>query len=98
MVRFYENILGVFSDSRTTLRESYKAGRPMPKDVGLREAKQWLRNLEMDQARELLEDLEIGDSQQLGEGEAKITRGAGDARPFEHPFYWSAFVLIGAPD
>jgi CHAT domain-containing protein len=31
---------------------------------------------------------------------ARLVGGAlpGDQRPFAHPFYWAAFVLIGDPD
>jgi CHAT domain-containing protein len=65
--------------------------RPLRKSDALREAKQWLREMS---ARQVGTELE------------KISRGVprskeGDpvpGRPFEHPYYWAAFILIGNPD
>jgi CHAT domain-containing protein len=83
MRRFYENLLG------------RRAGldRPMAKAAALREARDWLRTLTAEEARRLVRDLPGGIR-----GTERL-RPRGDqpepARPFEHPHYWSAFVLLG---
>jgi hypothetical protein len=91
MTRFYENLLGQ--------REGLKA--PLGKAEALAEAKQWLRNLPRAQAEAL--------AAQLSKGELRLTvsplkpaapaAGAdkGD-HPYAHPYYWSAFILLGDPD
>jgi CHAT domain-containing protein/Tfp pilus assembly protein PilF len=91
MTRFYENLLGQ--------RQGLKA--PLGKAEALAEAKQWLRRLPRPQAEAL--------AAQLSKGEVRLTvsplkpaapaAGAdkGD-RPYAHPYYWSAFVLLGDPD
>jgi CHAT domain-containing protein len=85
MVRFYQNLLGK--------REGLKG--PLPKAGALREAKDWLRRLTSDQVGEQvarLPPLERG-----GERRREVAP-ADPAHPYAHPFYWSAFVLIGDPD
>jgi CHAT domain-containing protein len=91
MTRFYENLLGQ--------REGLKA--PLGKAEALAEAKQWLRGLPRPQAEAL--------AAQLSKGELRLTvsplkpaapataHDKGD-RPYAHPYYWSAFVLLGDPD
>jgi CHAT domain-containing protein len=92
MTRFYQNLLGQ--------REGLKA--PLGKAEALREAKQWLRGLPRPQAEAL--------AAQLSKGELRLTvsplkpaaapaagSDKGD-RPYAHPYYWSAFVLLGDPD
>jgi hypothetical protein len=92
MTRFYENLLG--------RREGLKV--PLGKAEALREAKQWLRSLPRPQAEAL--------AAQLSKGELRLTvsplkpaaapaaaEGKGE-HPYAHPYYWSAFVLLGDPD
>ena len=84
MVRFYQNLLGK--------RDGLKA--PLPKAEALREAKQWLRGLtaeQIDRETARLPKLERG-------GVRPRAGGATEARPYAHPNYWSAFILIGDPD
>ena len=92
MVRFYENLLGK--------RETLKG--PMPKAEALRDAKKWLRELPREEALKRLATLVDG----VPRGERGGVRPAlptkkPDAptadRPYAHPYYWAAFVLIGDP-
>jgi CHAT domain-containing protein len=89
MVRFYENLLG--------RRAGLSA--PMPKAQALAEAKSWLRGLTFDQRDQLVKDLKLSDTERgKGIGTAKgPARPSTAARPYEHPYYWSAFILIGDP-
>jgi CHAT domain-containing protein len=89
MTRFYENMLGT-PDGQV---------KPLPKAEALAEAKRWLAGLTASEVERLTVDLPRG----LPGG----TRGSqrkSDApppkdapRPFAHPSYWSAFILIGDP-
>jgi hypothetical protein len=83
MERFYQNLLGK-RDGLT---------KPLPKAEALREAKAWLRTLtsqDAEQQRERLAAL-------AGEGVELPPLPVGE-RPFAHPYYWSAFILIGDPN
>jgi CHAT domain-containing protein len=81
MTRFYQNLLG----KRPGL------DRPLPKAEALREAKEWLRNL---------------DAAEVGEHLAALPRGTVEAKrtapsapkPYAHPYYWAGFILVGDPD
>jgi CHAT domain-containing protein/tetratricopeptide (TPR) repeat protein len=99
MNRFYANMLGK--------REGLTG--PMPKAVALSEAKAWLRDLPRAQATRL--STEIGKGVSRGKGRPALpvmpeaTKDPGEAtseadkvRPYDHPNYWAAFVLIGDPD
>ena len=84
MTRFYENLVG---DG---------AVKPMPKAEALAEAKRWLRGLGPEEVSQLTKDLptrgtrgRVAPRQQAGAVQA--------ARTYEHPYYWSGFVLIGDP-
>jgi CHAT domain-containing protein len=95
MTRFYENLLGQ--------REGLK--RPLAKAEALRDAKSWLRGLRRREVEVL--------AAQLGQGELRGTitalkplvplkpeegpQGKED-RPYAHPFYWAAFILVGDAD
>jgi CHAT domain-containing protein len=86
MVRFYENLLG----------KRQGAAKPMPKAEALQEAKRWLRQLTRAEAETRLANLpEAARGLRL---EPATQPPAPTDRPFEHPYYWSAFVLIGDPE
>jgi tetratricopeptide (TPR) repeat protein len=91
MSRFYENLLGK--------REGLT--KPMGKAVALDEAKRWLRNLSGEEAAVL--------TAKISNGVARGARGKNvdlkvvatetkDAKPFAHPKFWAAFILIGDPN
>jgi|GEM_PF-5624029 len=86
MTRFYENLFG----ARDALTE------PLPLGEALHEAQAWLRELTEGEQRQLLEQLQRSEPLQTD----LITRSSSaptDLRPYAHPHYWAAFVLIGAP-
>jgi CHAT domain-containing protein len=78
MVRFYQNLLG----SRPGLA-------PLSKVESLREAKDWLRRLTLDEADRELAQLR-GEDQPPAAGGSSLPR-------YAHPFYWAGFILIGDP-
>jgi CHAT domain-containing protein len=91
MTRFYQNLLG--------RRDGLKAS--LGKAEALAEAKAWLRRLPRAHAEAL--------AAQLSQGELRVgvsplkpaaPAPAGDKGdyPYAHPYYWSAFVLLGDPD
>jgi CHAT domain-containing protein len=86
MRRFYEDLLG----KRAGLE------RLLPKAEALREAKAWLRGLTAEEARRLAADLP-GGGRGTERARPRDDRPA-PARPFEHPHYWAAFILVGDPD
>jgi tetratricopeptide (TPR) repeat protein len=94
MDRFYRNLLGKRADG----------GQPMGKAAALREAKQWLRTLTAAEALERLGTLTQGvvRGQRPAREEMPAVprpKDAGkDYRPYAHPRYWAAFILIGDPD
>jgi CHAT domain-containing protein len=86
MVRFYENWLG------------QRGGQPMTKSAALREAKNWLRTLSRADVEQRLASLpESARGLKLEPADAANPKLQTD-RPFEHPYYWSAFILIGDPN
>jgi CHAT domain-containing protein len=92
MVRFYENLLG--------RRKGVKA---MGRAAALAEAKDWLRTLPREEANRCAASLAggvlrgtEGEAKPLVKGKpAKLPEGE---RPFAHPYFWAAFVLVGDPD
>jgi hypothetical protein len=68
-------------------RDDKKA--PMAKAEALREAKDWLRNLS---AKEVKREAE----RVRGKGKGPVPLRK-ERRPFAHPYYWAAFVLVGDP-
>jgi CHAT domain-containing protein len=93
MVRFYENLLGKRQDLKG----------PLPRAAALEEARRWLRQLPRQEA-ERLAALHASGNQRGSVGKplpmskeepVKLPSGK---RPFAHPFYWAAFVLVGDPD
>jgi CHAT domain-containing protein len=92
MARFYQDLLG----RRAGLEEA------MPKAEALREAKRWLRQLPRSEAEALAGRLAKGSVRAAVEPKGPAAPPvpalpAGD-RPFAHPRYWAAFILLGDPD
>jgi CHAT domain-containing protein len=84
MTRFYENLAG---DNAT---------KPMPKAEALAEAKRWLRELGPGEVDQLTKDLPTRGTR--GRVVPLNTGGsANTVRSYEHPYYWSGFILIGDP-
>jgi hypothetical protein len=93
MDRFYQNVLG--------RREGLSA--PMGKAAALAEAKKWLRELTSAQVLELAASFTNGvvrgPNQPAVRLEPRAAAGGGNVvRPFAHPQYWAAFILIGDPN
>ncbi len=96
MHRFYQNLLGK--------REDLKA--PLGRAAALAEAKRWLRELTRAEAEKLsgrlgggawrgrVEKLRLAAAKEGGETPMPQPTD----RPFAHPAYWSAFILLGDPD
>jgi CHAT domain-containing protein/tetratricopeptide (TPR) repeat protein len=85
MVRFYENWLGARNDKSMTKAEA------------LKEAKHWLRNLTRKEVEERLANLPEA-ARGLKLESDPSTPQAADDKPFAHPYYWAAFILIGDPE
>jgi CHAT domain-containing protein len=95
MDRFYQNLTGK--------REGLKA--PLGKAEALSEARDWLRDLSLEEATRRLGAITDGVARGKGQEALKVVPPAADpqanpkeVRPFAHPRYWAAFVLIGEPD
>jgi CHAT domain-containing protein/tetratricopeptide (TPR) repeat protein len=94
MARFYRNLLG----------QRPGISRPMSKAEALDEAKRWLRGLTKEEVINELEAIqERGKVRPMGPpaGSASAPPSPPPAptnpRPFEHPQFWAAFILIGDP-
>jgi tetratricopeptide (TPR) repeat protein len=89
MQRFYQNLLGK--------REGLKG--PLPRAEALAEAKAWLRNLPgqeaVKQAARLSEGVSRGKGRKVQPLLVETAGKEEGERPFAHPYYWAAFVLIG---
>ncbi len=96
MERFYQNLLGK--------REGLD--KPMTKAAALAEAKAWLRDLPREQAIKhaafLSNGVDRGKRPALPPLEVAPTSAPEatekNERPFAHPYYWAAFVLVGHAD
>ena len=89
MARFYANLLG----RRPGLSQ------PMPKSEALHEAKTWLRSLKEDQVQTALEELQRGGPRPLvtKSSSPRSRTEENGRRPYSHPNYWAAFILVGDP-
>lgn len=94
MDRFYRNLLGKREDGAP----------PLGKAAALAEAKRWLRELSLEEATDRLGVLTEGVSRGSKKGRNILNKipAADDtpreAKPYAHPRYWAAFILIGDPD
>jgi CHAT domain-containing protein len=91
MERFYQNLLG----KRPGL------DKPMTKAAALAEAKAWLRDLPREEAVKRAASLSSGVDRgkrpalpPLEVTLASSTAVTKEDRPFAHPYYWAAFVLV----
>jgi tetratricopeptide (TPR) repeat protein len=94
MTRFYQNLLG----RRPGL------SKEMAKAEALQEAKEWLRTLTVNQVEGELAALERGDVRPLARIKGAPARKEAPPpkfsliKPYHHPYYWAAFVLVGDTD
>jgi len=93
MERFYQNLLGK--------REGLDA--PLPKAEALAEAKRWLRSLTASRAADLAAELSHGVARGAGHKTTVVDLFPPEAtdpegHPYEHPYFWAAFVLMGDPE
>jgi CHAT domain-containing protein len=89
MTRFYENLMG--------LPAEVPGGPVAPKATkaeALAEAKRWLRDLKPGEVEQLRKDLP-----RQGTRGRILKKAAVAAAPpsYDHPYYWSGFILIGDP-
>jgi len=93
MQRFYENLLGQYDSPRGTCA----ARMPLPKAEALREAKNWLRSLTVNEVMALTAQLPGGaDRGTVREKPATEEPSSAD-HPYAAPYYWAAFILLGDP-
>ncbi|MBI3463310.1 MAG: CHAT domain-containing protein [Planctomycetes bacterium] len=90
MIRFYQNLLGK--------RDGLKV--PMTKADALAEAKRWLRGLRLEEVDQLVKKYNLSPAERAGIGKTAGPRRdtVPGAHPYEHPYSWSAFILIGDPE
>jgi CHAT domain-containing protein len=94
MDRFYRNLLGKREDG----------AKALPKAEALREAKHWLRTLTATEALDRLGTLTQGvvrgerPARDEMRGVPRPKDAAKDYRPYAHPRYWAAFILVGDPE
>jgi CHAT domain-containing protein len=75
---------------------------PMPKAEALAEARTWLRNLTSDESGAELSAPDRATLRPLATPggaprEPSPSSRVSGPRPYAHPYYWAAFVLVGDP-
>ncbi len=90
MTRFYADYLGQFDEPRGGVPPRTR----MSKAVALREAQCWMRGLSAAD-RDSLITHSAAPSQTRGTDRYEPVTPATADHPYEHPYYWAAFVLIG---
>ncbi|MBL8799520.1 MAG: tetratricopeptide repeat protein [Planctomycetia bacterium] len=86
MTRFYENLTGQRKDLKQRL----------PKGEALREARQWLRGLTLP---DIEQHVAGWPAQVRGEVRERLPMGKpAGTRPYAHPYYWAAFILLGSAE
>jgi CHAT domain-containing protein/tetratricopeptide (TPR) repeat protein len=85
MQRFYEDLLG--------RRPGLKG--PLAKADALAEAQRWLRELPAKEAEALARRLP--EAERIGTAKGVVRPRPAGPRPYEHPYYWAAFILLGDP-
>jgi len=105
MARFYANWLGRTETARASDGVTYSPGEPMPKLAALREAQAWLRSLTAADLDMLGDDSGQTIAQSVSRDPrprrgrlVEAAENQADRHPYDHPFYWSAFVLYGSPE
>jgi CHAT domain-containing protein len=71
----------------------------MAKSEALHEAKTWLRSLKEEQVGPALEELQRGGPRPLvsKNSSPRSHPEENGRRPYSHPTYWAAFILVGDP-
>lgn len=77
--------------------------RGLPKAEALRAAKRALRDMTIEVIRARLADIGAPKDQTASRGLRRVATTAPHAgglatRPYRHPYYWAAFVMVGSPD
>jgi CHAT domain-containing protein len=85
LIRFYQNLRG----ARPGL------ARPLSRAEALAEARSWLAGLSWDEVNRLADDLPQGPRGKLAPIQRRAARES--RRPYDHPYYWAAFILVGDP-
>ena len=102
MARFYSNWLGKTESGREIDGAAYAPGEALPKLAALREAQQWLRGLTREQVEAMTGSSDAVNASATRDPTPRrgrlVTTPDPDARPYDHPFYWSAFVVYGQAD
>jgi CHAT domain-containing protein len=103
MARFYANWLGKSQSARDIDGMKYEPGKPMPKLAALREAKSWLRSLTTADRERLTSAKPEQIAETVSRGGVEPLRGSASSltsadHPYDHPYYWAAFVLMGSPE
>src|SRR5262249_50200897 len=86
MQRFYRNLLG----RRAGLRA------PLGQAEALAEAKRWLRDLSAEEVARLASLLR--ENVARGKIKPRVVADRKEQRPYAHPYFWAAFILVGDPD
>ncbi len=90
MERFYQNLLGRRADLKA----------PLPKSSAVAEARAWLRGLDEAEVSRRVAALAESDrgTKTIRPQPHRPASAAAPAGPYDHPYYWAAFVLVGDPD